>query len=58
LAASLALATATTLLVVLRRTPWGDRFEDVPDLITDCYDRLRDIESDLQQLRPSAQPAT
>jgi hypothetical protein len=57
-AASLALATATTILVVLRRSPWGERFDDVPELITDCYDRIRDIETDLQQLRPNAQPAT
>jgi len=57
-AASLALATATTILVVLRRSPWSEPFEDVPELITDCYDRIRDIEMDLQQLRPNAQPAT
>jgi hypothetical protein len=57
-AASLALATATAVLVVVRRSPWGGHLDDVPDLIADCYDRIREIEGDLQQIRPSAQPAT
>jgi hypothetical protein len=56
-AASLALATAATVLVLVRRSPWGEHFTEVPDLISDCYDRIRDIETDLQQLRPNAQPA-
>ena len=44
-AASLAFATAATVLVLVRRSPWGEHFTEVPDLISDCYDRIRDMYS-------------
>lgn len=53
-----ALAAATVLIVVLKRSHLEEHLSNVPDLITDCYDRIHDLESDLLRLRSAAQPAT
>ena len=53
-----ALAAATVLVVVLKRSHLEQHLANVPDLITDCYDRIQDLESDLVRLRSAAQPAT
>jgi hypothetical protein len=55
-AAAVATATAVTLLV--RRARLERSLTSVPDLITDCYDKIREIESDLSRIRPTSQPAT
>jgi hypothetical protein len=52
-----ALAAATILVVVLKRSHLDQHLSNVPDLITDCYDRIQDLESDLLRLRSAAQPA-
>jgi hypothetical protein len=52
-----ALAAATVLVVVLKRSHLEQHLANVPDLITDCYDRIQDLESDLLRLRSAAQPA-
>jgi hypothetical protein len=53
-----ALAAATVLVIVLKRSHLEEHLSNVPDLITDCYDRIHDLESDLLRLRSAAQPAT
>jgi hypothetical protein len=53
-----ALAAATVLVVVLKRSHLDQHLSNVPDLITDCYDRIQDLESDLLRLRSAAQPVT
>jgi len=53
-----ALAAATVLIIVLKRSHLEEHLSNVPDLITDCYDRIHDLESDLLRLRSAAQPAT
>jgi hypothetical protein len=53
-----ALATATTVALLIRRTRLDRAVASVPDMIADCYDKIRDIESDLSRLRATAQPAT
>jgi hypothetical protein len=52
-----ALAAATVLLVVLRRSHLDEHLANVPDLISDCYDRIQELEADLTRLRSAAQPA-
>jgi hypothetical protein len=52
-----ALAAATVLIVVLKRSHLEQHLSNVPELITDCYDRIQDLESDLLRLRSAAQPA-
>jgi hypothetical protein len=52
-----ALAAATVLVVVLKRSHLDQHLSNVPDLITDCYGRIQDLESDLLRLRSAAQPA-
>ena len=52
-----ALAAATVLVIVLKRSHLEEHLSNVPDLITDCYDRINDLESDLLRLRSAAQPA-
>ena len=52
-----ALAAATVLVIVLKRSHLEGHLANVPDLITDCYDRIHDLESDLLRLRSAAQPA-
>ena len=52
-----ALAAATVLVIVLKRSHLEQHLANVPDLITDCYDRIHDLESDLLRLRSAAQPA-
>jgi hypothetical protein len=53
-----ALTAATVLVIVLKRSHLEEHLSNVPDLITDCYDRINDLESDLLRLRSAAQPAT
>jgi hypothetical protein len=53
-----ALAAATALVILLKRSHLDEHLSNVPDLITDCYDRIHDLESDLVRLRSAAQPAT
>lgn len=52
-----ALAAATVFVIVLKRSHLDEHLGNVPDLITDCYDRIHDLESDLVRLRSAAQPA-
>jgi hypothetical protein len=53
-----ALAAATVLVLVLKRSHLDEHLSNVPDLITDCYDRIHDLEADLLRLRSAAaQPA-
>jgi hypothetical protein len=52
-----ALAAATVLVIVLKRSHLDEHLSNVPDLITDCYDRIHDLESDLLRLRSAPQPA-
>jgi len=52
-----ALAAATVIVIVLKRAHLDEHLANVPDLITDCYDRIQDLESDLLRLRSAAQPA-
>ena len=52
-----ALAAATVLVIVLKRSHLDEHLSNVPDLITDCYDRIFELESDLSRLRSVAQPA-
>jgi hypothetical protein len=52
-----ALAAATVLVIVLKRSHLDEHLGNVPDLITDCYDRIQELETDLRQLRSAAQPA-
>ena len=52
-----ALAAATVLVVILKRSHLDERFGNVPDLITDCYDKIQELEADLSRLRSTAQPA-
>ena len=53
-----ALAAATVLVLVLKRSHLDEHLSsNVPDLITDCYGRIHDLESDLLRLRSAAQPA-
>ena len=52
-----ALAAATVLVMVLKRSHLEEHLANVPDLITDCYDRIHDLEADLLRLRSAAQPA-
>ncbi len=52
-----ALAAATVLLVVLKRSHLDEHLANVPELISDCYDRIQELEADLTQLRSAAQPA-
>jgi hypothetical protein len=53
-----ALATATTVALLIRRARLDRVVASVPDMINDCYDKIRDIESDLSRLRATAQPAS
>ena len=52
-----ALAAATVLVIVLKRSHLDEHLNNVPELITDCYDRIHELEADLLQLRSAAQPA-
>jgi hypothetical protein len=52
-----ALAAATVLLVVLKRSHLDGHLANVPELISDCYDRIQELEADLTRLRSAAQPA-
>ena len=52
-----ALAAATVLVIVLKRSHLEGHLANVPDLITDCYDRIHELEADLRHLRSAAQPA-
>ena len=49
-----ALAAATVLVLVLKRSHLDEHLSNVPDLITDCYDRIHDLEADLLRLRSAA----
>jgi hypothetical protein len=51
-----ALAAATVLVMVLKRSHLDEHLANVPDLITDCYSRIQELESDLSHLRSTAQP--
>jgi hypothetical protein len=53
-----AVATATALALIIRRTRLDRSLASVPDMIADCYDKIKDIETDLTRLRTTAQPAT
>jgi hypothetical protein len=53
-----AVATATALALVIRRARLDRSLASVPDMIADCYDKIKDIETDLTRLRTTAQPAT
>jgi hypothetical protein len=52
-----ALAAATVLVMVLKRAHLEEHLNNVPELITDCYDRIHELEGDLLRLRSAAQPA-
>jgi hypothetical protein len=52
-----ALAAATVVVILLKRSHLDERLANVPDLITDCYDRIHDLESDLLRLHSAAQAA-
>jgi hypothetical protein len=53
-----ALAAATVLVIVLKRSHLDEHLANVPDLITECYDRINELEADLTRLRSAAaQPA-
>jgi hypothetical protein len=58
LGSAAAVATATTVAILMRRARLERSLTSVPDLITDCYDKIREIESDLSRIRTTAQPAT
>jgi hypothetical protein len=58
LGATAALATAAVVTFLIRRTRLDETLASVPDLITDCYDKIKDIEADLSRVRAGAQPAT
>jgi hypothetical protein len=47
-----ALATAVVVGVVVGHALRRD--EDVPDAIAECFERIRQIEADLERLRPPA----
>ena len=53
-----AVATATALALLIRRARLDQSLASVPDMIADCYDKIKDIETDLTRLRTTAQPAT
>jgi hypothetical protein len=55
-----ALATAAVVTLLMRRARLDGTLSSVPELITDCYDKIKDIEADLTRLRTpaQAQPAT
>lgn len=57
LGSAAAVATATTVALLMRRARLERSLTSVPDLITDCYDKIREIESDLSRIRTTAQPA-
>lgn len=52
-----AFAAATVLVVILKRSRLEEHLSNVPDLITDCYSRIQELEADLLTLRAAAQPA-
>ena len=55
---TVAVATATALVAWrVRRARSGPRLADVPDIIADCFDRIKQIEGDLRRLRPGAESA-
>jgi hypothetical protein len=58
LGSAAAVATATAIALLVRRSRLDRSLTSVPELITDCYDKIREIESDLSRIRPGAQPAT
>jgi hypothetical protein len=57
LGSAAAVATATAVALIVRRARLDRSLTSVPDLITDCYDKIREIESDLTRIR-ATQPAT
>lgn len=58
LGSAAAVATATAVALLMRRARLEHALTSVPELITDCYDKIREIESDLNRIRASTQPAT
>jgi hypothetical protein len=55
--AAVAFGAAATLvsLVLWRRAT--DRPEDIPDVIEDCFERIRKIEVELSRLHPASEAA-
>ncbi len=46
-----ALAAATVLVMVLKRSHLDEHLNNVPELITDCYDRIHELEVVLLAVR-------
>jgi hypothetical protein len=58
LSSAAAVVTAAAVALAIRRMRLEQTLTSVPELITDCYDKIKEIESDLSRLRTTAQPAT
>jgi len=54
LGTTVAVATATALVAwrIRRGRMSAPRLADVPDIISECFDRVRQIEGELRRLRP------
>ena len=58
LGATLAVGAAAVVVgLVIRRSGSGDTLDDISDIISDCHERIRRIETELHQLKPAQAPA-
>jgi hypothetical protein len=46
-------AAAVIVTVALRNTPQARSFQDVPGMLEDCQTRIREIETELNRMRPA-----
>lgn len=56
LSSAAAIVTATAVALVIRRARLDRPLASVPELITDCYEKIKEIEADLSRLRAPSQP--
>jgi len=58
LGTTVAVATVTVAVTWgLRRLRASRHLADVPEIINDCFDRIRQIEAEVRRFRPSAESA-
>ena len=50
-------AAAVVVSLVIRRSASSDTLDDISDIISDCHERIRRIETELHQLNPAQAPA-
>jgi hypothetical protein len=56
--AAVAVGAAVAVTLALRRKTPGEDLDEIPKIIDQCHDRIRQIEAQLHQLRPAPEPAS